>query len=248
MQMVRDAAFTGRGEHAQAFMFGWDLDVDGKPVVGNGSDNNPFLVGITSKTLLVRLGRDPGTYILHVDATFKLNQVSYPVLVLGMSDKRRRFHLTAMVIVSQIVEDMYTKAFAALKRVYTAVTGKQLMVYYVMGDAYDAQYNAIGNTVGEGQPFVYLMCFFHVMKNVNDRLKSVEDMLANRVRKDIYDLHFAASLQDFVTKATTFWLFGDPMKPREVSQITLTKYGFPGNLLGGNCNGLATCPLLRLTR
>ncbi|ETP09484.1 hypothetical protein F441_14648, partial [Phytophthora nicotianae CJ01A1] len=81
-QLVRDAAFTGRGEHAQAFMFGWDLDVDGKPVVGNGSDNNPFLVGITSKTLLVRLGRDPGTYILHVDATFKLNQVSYPVLVL----------------------------------------------------------------------------------------------------------------------------------------------------------------------
>ncbi|ETP37545.1 hypothetical protein F442_14646 [Phytophthora nicotianae P10297] len=75
------------------------------------------------------------------------------------------------------------------------------MAYYIMGDVDDAQYNAIGNTVGESQPFVYLMCFFHVMKNVNDRSKSVEDMLANRVRKDIYDLHFAANLQDFVTKA-----------------------------------------------
>ncbi|KAG3112377.1 hypothetical protein PI124_g8403 [Phytophthora idaei] len=45
VKMVQDAAFTGDEEETQPFMFGWDLDQNGNPVVGNGSDEKPFSVG-----------------------------------------------------------------------------------------------------------------------------------------------------------------------------------------------------------
>ncbi|KAG3223762.1 hypothetical protein PC129_g5541, partial [Phytophthora cactorum] len=107
MKMVQEAAFTGYEEETQPFMFGWDLDQNGNPVVDNGSDEKPVLVGVSSRALLQRLDREPRSFILRVDATFKLNQVSYPVLVIGMSDRERRFHLLAVVVLSQIVEEMY---------------------------------------------------------------------------------------------------------------------------------------------
>ncbi|KAG3030806.1 hypothetical protein PC121_g5631 [Phytophthora cactorum] len=198
MKMVQEAAFTGYEEETQPFMFGWDLDQNGNPVVDNGSDEKPVLVGVSSRALLQRLDREPRSFILRVDATFKLNQVSYPVLVIGMSDRERRFHLLAVVVLSQIVEEMYTKALAALRRVFEAVANKPLRVYYVMGDADDGQFNSVKNGFGRDNQYVYLMCFFHVMKNVNDRLKFIDERAANRVRKDIYDLHCAENRSDFV--------------------------------------------------
>ncbi|ETN04256.1 hypothetical protein PPTG_23660 [Phytophthora nicotianae INRA-310] len=41
-QLVRDAAFTGREEHTQAFMFGWDLDVDGNLSLETGQTTTHF--------------------------------------------------------------------------------------------------------------------------------------------------------------------------------------------------------------
>lgn len=72
----------------------------GKPEVGNGTDRSPFIVGISSKMLLRHADRDPATFVLHVDATYKLSQVGYPVVVVGISDKARQFHLLAVFIVS----------------------------------------------------------------------------------------------------------------------------------------------------
>jgi len=48
--------------------------------------------------------RDPGSFILHIDATYKLSQVRYPVVVGGRSDRSdraRQFHLVAVFVVSQ---------------------------------------------------------------------------------------------------------------------------------------------------
>ncbi|OWY95349.1 hypothetical protein PHMEG_00034671, partial [Phytophthora megakarya] len=113
-----------------------------------------------------------------------------------MSDCERRFHLSAMIVLSQIVEGMYAKALSALRRVFTAVCNKPLRVYYVMGDADDGQFNAVQQVIGRDNTYVYR--FFHVMKNVNDRLKNMDERTANTLRKDIYDLHFAEGPQDFI--------------------------------------------------
>ncbi|OWZ16540.1 hypothetical protein PHMEG_0009653 [Phytophthora megakarya] len=93
-----------------------------------------------------------------------------------MSDCERRFHLSAMIALSQIVEGMYAKSLSALR----LVCNKPLQVYYVMGDADDGRFNVVQQVIGRANIY-----------NMNE-------LTANTLRKDIYDLHFAEGPQDFI--------------------------------------------------
>ncbi|GMF48030.1 unnamed protein product [Phytophthora fragariaefolia] len=81
---------------------------EGKPVVGNASDANPFLIGISTKKLLREADRDQSSFLLHLNATYKLTQIGYPVVVVGISDQAL-LSSTAIVIVSQQQEEQYTE-------------------------------------------------------------------------------------------------------------------------------------------
>ncbi|ETI55364.1 hypothetical protein F443_01952, partial [Phytophthora nicotianae P1569] len=168
------------------FLFGWKRDAHSRPDVGNGSDENPFLVGLTTKRLLLNAARDPDSFVFHMDATFKLNQVGYPVIVCGISDKCGSFDLD----------------FASVSG------GRHLVITFVMADAEAAQQNAVVRVIGADSDFVYLMCFYHVMTKVHERLKSVPDRLSEQVMADIYDLHFAttsAVYDEQVKQVLTKW-------------------------------------------
>ncbi|ETM35202.1 hypothetical protein L914_17861, partial [Phytophthora nicotianae] len=52
---VHQRAYHSSEAMTEAFTFGWQLDNAGKPVVGNGSDEKPFVVGISTKALMLRL-------------------------------------------------------------------------------------------------------------------------------------------------------------------------------------------------
>jgi hypothetical protein len=95
---IHEHAYDGSELMIQAFTFTWELDDTGKPVIGNGSDEKPFLVGLSTKALMLRLMVPPDSFILHVDATYKLSQCGYPVLGVGVSDRSRTFHLVALFI------------------------------------------------------------------------------------------------------------------------------------------------------
>ncbi|KAG3057166.1 hypothetical protein PI125_g25445 [Phytophthora idaei] len=88
---VHDRAYNSSESMTETLTFGWQLDNTGKPVVGNGSDEKPFIVGISTKALILRPVVPPQSFILHLDATYKMNQCEYPVLVVGVSDRSRRF-------------------------------------------------------------------------------------------------------------------------------------------------------------
>ncbi|ETM32416.1 hypothetical protein L914_20163, partial [Phytophthora nicotianae] len=107
---IHARTYTGRESVAQTFTFVWKMDEQGKHVVGNASEERPFVIGLTTKTRMIRLMRPPDTYILHVDATYKLNYRGYSVLVVSISDRSRGFHLVALYIVSggtqEIVQSM----------------------------------------------------------------------------------------------------------------------------------------------
>lgn len=107
---VAAASFTGREDKHDVFSFTQDNDASGKCVAGDGSDARPFVVGVTTKALLRSAKRDPPSVILHVDATFQLDQVSYPVIVCGLSDGSRTFHLLALFITSQLEERHFVDA------------------------------------------------------------------------------------------------------------------------------------------
>ncbi|ETN19828.1 hypothetical protein PPTG_21179 [Phytophthora nicotianae INRA-310] len=69
---IHEVAFTNNEEGGEAFTFAWENDADGRPIIGNGSDHKPFIIDMTTKVLLTRVDRDPGSFIFHIDATYKL--------------------------------------------------------------------------------------------------------------------------------------------------------------------------------
>ncbi|GMF46344.1 unnamed protein product [Phytophthora fragariaefolia] len=113
---IQRQCFTGLKDDFSPFTFGWDFDVHGKLVVGDGSNQQPFIIGITTKTMLHRMDRPPSSFIFHMDATYKLNQVNVPILAMGISDNSRSFHLVAIFVVLQVTEEMHSKALASLRR------------------------------------------------------------------------------------------------------------------------------------
>lgn len=193
-ELIQKQSFSGSEESATPFTFAWDYDSDGKPVVGDGSDGDPFIVGMSSKAMMKRLARPPESFILHLDATFKLNQVDYPVVVVGVSDRCRSFHVVALFVVSQRVEEIYAKILRSMCRIYAAVTGSRLCIRYVMGDAEQSQRNAV-EAVFASSGITYLMCFFHVMVNVQKKLK--DSMHKEAVIGHLYNLHFARTEEEY---------------------------------------------------
>ncbi|KAE8978931.1 hypothetical protein PR001_g24703 [Phytophthora rubi] len=198
---IHARAFTGEEQMAQAFAFGWDLDRDGKPIVGNGSDERPFVFGLTTKALIQRLMVPPESFILHVDVTYKMNFREYPVLVVGMSDRSRGFHLVALFIVSQETQDVIQPALMALRRLHVWITSRELVVKHTMADADQAQFNAISAVFGGAGQLQTLMCFFHVMEKVYKAIKCLPSLVASAAVKDLYDLNFARTeIQFFVMR------------------------------------------------
>ncbi|DAZ93859.1 TPA: hypothetical protein N0F65_009581 [Lagenidium giganteum] len=106
------------------FVFGFKNDQLGRPLVGRGSDEDPFLLGVPSKRLLRHLDALMDTFVFHVFATFKLSSLGYPVLVCGVSDVIRHFHPVALFIMSQQTEDLYREALYALRTTFAAANRK----------------------------------------------------------------------------------------------------------------------------
>ncbi|KAG3035245.1 hypothetical protein PC119_g4659 [Phytophthora cactorum] len=62
-------------------------------------------------------------------------------------------------------------ALLSFRTIYTEVTGKPIRLKFVMGDAEDGQLNALERVFRHDSDLTFLMCFYHVMKNVQERSK-----------------------------------------------------------------------------
>ncbi|RLN95579.1 hypothetical protein BBJ28_00020192 [Nothophytophthora sp. Chile5] len=120
---IRERAYNGSELTNQAFTFAWEMDNTGKPIVCNGSDEKPFLVGLSTKALMLRLM-------------------------------------------------------------------KHLIVRFAMADGDKAQCNALAAVFGDSPAYCFLMCFFHVMKKVQEHIKGLSSVAQASILRDIYDLHF----------------------------------------------------------
>ncbi|ETP34932.1 hypothetical protein F442_16807 [Phytophthora nicotianae P10297] len=76
---VHKRAYTGLEAMTESFTFGWQIDNAGKSVRGNGSDDKPIIVELSTKPLVLRLMVPPESFILHLDATYKMIQPFAPV-------------------------------------------------------------------------------------------------------------------------------------------------------------------------
>ncbi|MGH3053782.1 MAG: hypothetical protein ACRDL7_02250, partial [Gaiellaceae bacterium] len=97
-------------QDCQGFTFGYGFE-DGKPLLGMGSDCDPFIVCFSSKVWIRNFFRaldaittdelTSPVFMLHIDGSFKLNLLGYPVIVLGISDASRKFYPLGFALVSQ---------------------------------------------------------------------------------------------------------------------------------------------------
>ncbi|KAE9333223.1 hypothetical protein PR003_g14125 [Phytophthora rubi] len=226
---IHEHAFNGSELMTQPFTFGWEMDNAGEPVVGNGSDERPFIIGLSTKALMLRLLVPTDSFIFHLDATYKMNQCDYSVLVIGLSDRSRRFHLVALFIISQETQPVFEAALLSLRRLYYWVTQKNLVVQYAMADGDRAQCNALAAVFGDNPGYRFLMCFFHVMKKVQEHVKLFSSGTQASILRDIYDLHFARTHSDFLRMRNAIlkrWV-------REFGALPFAKY-MCGQWLTGN--------------
>ncbi|KAF4130011.1 hypothetical protein GN958_ATG20798, partial [Phytophthora infestans] len=78
---VPAAFFSGGESKHKAFTFTHTTNSGGNPVVSDGSDDRPFVIGVTTKAVLSSADQSSDTIILLINATYKLAQAGYPVIV-----------------------------------------------------------------------------------------------------------------------------------------------------------------------
>eukprot|EP00474_Spongospora_subterranea_P007804 CRZ08262.1 hypothetical protein [Spongospora subterranea] len=164
---LRPAEVWEEQDPNDAFIFGVN-DRDGAVVVGVGSDERPFRISLTCKGLLTKfieiVRANPDVHVLcHMDTTFKTNRVSYPVFVVGYSDFAGKFHLLSMSICSTRQQRDCEYALLSLKNIFLEKCDFNFVPDFIVGDADGAQINAVSNVFRDSS---YLMCFFHLLKNV----------------------------------------------------------------------------------
>ncbi|EGZ10630.1 hypothetical protein PHYSODRAFT_401663, partial [Phytophthora sojae] len=84
--VVADLVGIGRGSRYRkdmdmsvGFAFSYSLDKDDNPVLGEGTETDPFVLAFSTKILMKNLARDPDTFGFHMDVTVKLTKCKFPL-------------------------------------------------------------------------------------------------------------------------------------------------------------------------
>jgi hypothetical protein len=86
--------------------------------VGDGSDDFPFIISISSEAMLsvlLRANESLIPVVFHMVSKFKCNENEFPVTLLGISDANRQFHLLSISVVSHCTRDVYIHLFTSLQ-------------------------------------------------------------------------------------------------------------------------------------
>eukprot|EP00644_Phytophthora_capsici_P001419 jgi/Phyca11/104905/e_gw1.10.341.1 len=101
ISLAKESHYSPELDDLTAFSFGYKLNNDGNPVLGEGNDEDPFILAFSTKYMLRQLDRSPGEFVFHMDVTFKLTTKEFPLFVCGISDASRYFRCVALFITSQ---------------------------------------------------------------------------------------------------------------------------------------------------
>jgi len=86
--------------------------------VGDGSDDFPFIISISSEAMLsvlLRANESLIPVVFHMVSKFKCNENKFPVTLLGISDANRQFQLLSISVVSHCTRDVYIHLFTSLQ-------------------------------------------------------------------------------------------------------------------------------------
>ncbi len=146
------------------FFFNLKNDDSNEIIIGDGSEQNHLHIMATSKKLMSYLEQSlTGKGILHLDCTYKITKSGFPLLVLGITDMIHQFHPIAFEITSHEQEMDFEEFFNGLHELSNTLD-INFDPEYILQDAWTASSNAIKKCFPDCQ---VIMCWFHVMCNVN---------------------------------------------------------------------------------
>jgi hypothetical protein len=191
-----------RDDHPEneAYLIGVEI-VEGKPIFECGSDLDPFVAGLTSFNLLRKLlefKNKNQKVMFHMDCTFKVSNLSYPLLILGASDVSRTFFPLTIFVVSQSTPEIMKYCLNSFKDTITVFDDclNEFVPDYIMSDADPSNFNAIMSAFGS--TVLFLTCYFHVIKNVREWLKHKPEEQYLDILNVINNIHFSMSSTEFI--------------------------------------------------
>ena len=127
---------------------------------GKGTDENHFQLAFSSVNMLRNVeNRD----LFHLDATYRILKLCYPVIVIGVSDVNRKFFPIAFMITSHETEEDYLNFFTSFIKI-TSQLNLKFDPKYIVIDACKALAKAIKKCFPNCK---IIMCYFHLTYNVS---------------------------------------------------------------------------------
>lgn len=139
--------------------------------------------------------------VLHVDGTYKIIVQGFPILVIGVSDYAKVFHLCGIAICSSEGSADFQFFIESLMHGVIQVTNEDLKPKAVVGDASQSITKAIIDAFDNET--VRVFCFFHVMMNV-DKFKFNSEANKVAIKADIRILQMSFNEKMFRTGAKLF--------------------------------------------
>lgn len=169
---------------------------------------------------------------IHADATYKLTTEKLPIIVIGTTDMKKSFHLIGITVSNNETADAYAFSFNAMKIGMRLVNNIDFNPKVLMSDADPAIHKGFKEIFGEDSHI--LMCYAHVIGNVQRKYKFVNKEQKEMIKKDLYTLHLAYNEQLFDQAFALFkqkWIEREPavIQKLEKSFFKKNKYWFIGS-------------------
>lgn len=138
--------------------------------------------------------------VICVDATYKLNWLGYPFIVIGAIDRTKKFHPLCFALCTHETTYDYTFVFDSLVQSVKRLTDSNFEPNIIISDAAEAIRNAVDAIFPNAEQ---VMCYVHVLRNV-EKQKFQKKENKKRISKDIGILHLSPSRSTFKRNVKLF--------------------------------------------
>lgn len=154
---------------------------------------------------------------LHADGTHKVTCEKLPLIVIGSTDMDQSFHLIGLAIVSDETTEAYRMAFNAVRLGVLEIAEVDFEPEYLVSDADPAIHNGFKLVYGQRIPII--MCYAHVMRNVQQKYKFKDAKNKPLILKDMRVLHNCVDERSFNMGSELFLLKWSTHEPEVTRKI-----------------------------
>lgn len=157
--------------------------------------NGKFQFMVSSKTLLKLTLKE--NLIIHADTTYKLTWQGFPVLLVGTTDRNKKFHLLGITVCSEEQTNDFNFMFQSLKESVKKIYNFDIRPKILIANASDSIRNGFQNTFGKDA--VVRMCWTHMRRTVQKKLQTLtQKENINKILTDINAIQISENEQVFL--------------------------------------------------